>query len=108
MNEISYKGLTDAEALHALYHGTVPLGMGWFHNNDAFSVADAQRVIDSHKTRPDSLKTGVSFDYVAGRPIKVDFDTEAKLIRRVDLYDRDAGPDACARVISAALAGMSK
>ncbi len=101
-DEISYEGLTEAEALLALYEGTRAIGMGVMNDKPDFSLADAQRIIDHGRTL--TLSGPLRFDYVAGRPLKVALDTEAKLIRRVRLYDRDAGFGACERTIARALA----
>jgi hypothetical protein len=94
---ISYEGIDEAELLVALYHGTKPLGMGWLHNNDGFSVDDARKYVEHATKHAHNGKAW--FDYVAGRPVKVAFDTLLKNIERVDLYDRDAGEGACKRVV---------
>lgn len=98
-----YEGLTEAEVILALHNGTRPLGMGHVHNKPGFSLEDAQAYVDHAKEYP-AFGGLLRFDYVCGRPLKVALDPQTKELHRADLYDRDAGPDACALVIGRALA----
>jgi len=104
---LSYEGLTEAEVIHALYHGTKALGMGAIHNNPGFTVDDAldwvDAAVEAAKGSP-GREHLLRFDYVSGRPLKVALNTQAQLIERVWLYDRDAGEGACARAIEQARA----
>jgi hypothetical protein len=96
-DSISYDGIDEAVLLHALYHGTRPLGMGFVRNKDDFSVNDAREyVVDVMEF---SRNGRIYFDYVAGRPIKSYFDTVAKTVTTA-LYDRDAGDGKCAEVVA--------
>lgn len=103
---LSYEGLTAAEVIHALHHGTRALGMGALHNNPGFTVDDAQEWVDHAAGAAKSFGPGhlLRFDYVAGRPLKVALNTEAQLVERVWLYDRDAGEGACAAALDRARA----
>lgn len=102
MDAISYEGLTEAEVIHALYHGTQPLGFGVLHNDDELTVAKVEDVLARYE--PLDRDGKIRLDYFAGRPLKVELDTNRKLIGRADLYDRDAGVGQCARVIERARA----
>lgn len=96
-DEISYEGIDENTLLWRLYHGTRPLGLGFLHDRPDFSPIEAAEVVaHAREHAPDGL---LRFDYVAGRPIKVSFDTNTKTIRRAALYDRDAGSGACQRVV---------
>lgn len=99
---LSYEGLTAAEVIHALHHGTRPLGMGIIHNNPGFTLEEAQRYVDHAQEHAYGTPLLLRFDYVAGRPLKVALNTEAKLVEMVWLYDRDAGEGACAAVLDRA------
>jgi hypothetical protein len=100
---LSYEGLTAAEVIHALHHGTRVRGMGAFHNNPGFTVDDAQEWVDHAAAAAKDFGPGrehlLRFDYVAGRPLKVALNTESQLVERVWLYDRDAGEGACAAAL---------
>lgn len=96
---ISYKGLTEAEVLVALYHGTWPQGLGIFHNVPRFNLYTAMWFIET--TYPQSAHE-LPFDYVYGRPIKVTLLRDQQEIYHEHLYDRDSLAP-CAEVIAAAL-----
>jgi hypothetical protein len=106
---VSYEGLEEGLVLHALYHGTRAMGWGALHDNSSFSLEDARSWFSDGPAEGE-FEPGLGYnrrreghivrlDYVAGRPIKVTFDTKAKTIDRDDLYDCDAGRGACARII---------
>lgn len=102
MSDLSYEGLTEAELIHALYHGTHAQGMGYLHNRPGLSLADVDSDIANGYLM--SKENGViHVDYYYGRPLKVWIDTVHKAINP-GLYDRDAGRDAAWTVISSALA----
>jgi hypothetical protein len=96
---ISYKGLSEAELLVALYHATSALGMGVLHDRRHFSTSDAE----SFLARYEPHETQIRLDYVAGRPFKLTIDRAEKRVGSTKLFDRDAGRGAAARAIGAAL-----
>lgn len=86
--EVDISGLDKAEVLLALYHGTRAVGMGVLHDNSNFSIDDAKNVVAD--------STRMYFDYVSGRPLKVNLSNSTF---DPALYDRDAGPGTAAKVI---------
>ena len=101
MANVNIKGLDKAAVLAALHNGTRALGMGAFHDRGRMSVDDARRFIDAGKNdigHPRTMGEGaLRFDYVQGRPIKVDISGDDFDPR---LYDRDAGEGAAERAIA--------
>ena len=98
MSNIDITGIDKAELLAALYNGTRAIGMGVLHDlDDGMTIEKAQEIIDTRMEGclPDSGK--LWFDYVCGRPIKVNITGD--VMERADLYDRDAGPGAAQRVV---------
>lgn len=101
MIDISKKN--KAMVLAGLYNGTKALGMGFLHDKrDGLSKEEAEEVISEKIKRCEDLGFGkeyeyiLYFDYVSGRPIKVnlsgdEFDSW--------LYDRDAGKGAAKKII---------
>ena len=111
-NDISYEGIDEAELVHGLYHGTRALGMGRLHDAAGLSVEQVRADLEAMKPQrplsaPQDLPGGhgnregdvLYLDYYRGRPLKCSIDTGRKLLRGVRLYDRDAGPGACAAVM---------
>ena len=91
-NEISFEGIDPAALVHALYHGTRPLGLGILHDRPGLSVEDVSEALRE--------KTGeVYIDYFFGRPLKTQIDLQKKTFT-TRLYDRDAGDGAAARVVA--------
>ena len=98
---ISYKGLTKAEALAALWNGSRCQGLSFFGadlGHTHMTADEAQKIIDERKNGE-----GLYFDYLEGRVLKVDLRTDDECFNEA-LYDRDLGPGAAQRVISHALA----
>ncbi len=95
MDAISYEGIDEAVLIHALYHGTRPLGMGVLHDRPGLSVKD---VVDALGNGTGGFDESLYIDYLAGRPLKVRIDTKAKTVT-TRLYDRDAGDGACQRIV---------
>ena len=82
---IKYEGIDEATLIHALYHGTVPLGMGMLHNRPRLTVEEVREALG------DRLKADTIYiDYLFGRPLKVNINTKAKEFDP-RLFDRDAG-----------------
>ena len=92
-DNISYKGIDESELIHALYHGTRPLGMGYLHNMDALSLDDVRLALAE---RDECSR--YDFDYFFGRPLKLRLDTVTKTFR-ARLYDRDAGIGAAQAIV---------
>jgi hypothetical protein len=89
---ISIAGLDKALVLKALYDNAQPLGMGGLHfRPGSMSEDEANRIVASSEGR-------LYFDYVGGRPLKVDLAGDQFDPR---LYDRDQGDGAAARAIAA-------
>lgn len=96
---ISIKGLDKADVLAALFNGTQPLGMGFLQAGNGPSVmtkADAEKVIaeryqDNMPPKgaivSKSRAEGMYYDYLFGRPLKVDISGDTFEER---LYDRDS------------------
>ena len=86
---VSIAGLDKAELLAALYERAQPMGMGFFHYVPGPMCLDEARGL---------LRGGGYFDYVKGRPLKIDIAGDYLDTR---LYNRDAGSGAAERVIEA-------
>lgn len=106
---LSIKGLDKAAVLAALVNAARPLVMGVLSDDGRpMTIVEAQKWIDdgrSHDynyTGPGSgsivFNRRLRFDYVKGRPIKVDLAGDEF---SEQLYDRDQGAGAAARVIEA-------
>lgn len=111
---INIKGLNKAAVLAALYNASSPRGMGFMraHEGD-MTVEQAQKMIDDNRADPVVAEqtdsplylpridpaTGnirypgnaLKFDYVLGRPLKVDLSEDEF---QEYLYDRDNPPGA--------------
>lgn len=85
---INIKGLDKAEVLAALYNNSKPQGMGFLHfTPEDMTIEEAKNL----------LKRGMDFDYIQGRVMKVNLDSDIEFEEW--LYDRDNGPGAAQRVI---------
>jgi len=100
MSEISIKGLSKAALLAALYNHSRPMGMGMLrarHGNMSHDEA-AALIADPSQQDNGSRGSRLRFDYVNGRPLKVDL-TDDTL--HTGLYNRDNGPGAAEAVVEA-------
>jgi hypothetical protein len=91
--EVDISGLDKVKVLQALYNAKVPMGMGMLHYDPEPLLDDeAKRVIELHtytdKQLDGSDETSCYFDYVGGRPLKVDIAPDTVSMR---LYDREGG-----------------
>jgi hypothetical protein len=88
--EVDIKGLDKVKVLQALYNAKAPMGMGMLHYNpEPMADDEAKRVIEYHTFPADeSGPESCYFDYVAGRPLKVDIAPDTVSMR---LYDREGG-----------------
>jgi hypothetical protein len=94
VSAVSIEGLDKAAVLAALHNGTKALGLGRLRDlGRDMSVAEANGFIARH---------GLRFDYLAGRPLKVDLEGDEF---DPGLYDRDAGDGQAERVIAALRGG---
>lgn len=91
MSTVSIAGLNKADVLAALYNAARPVGLGIFaRKSEPMTREQAQELLD----------TGVPslyFDYVHGRPLKIDLADDELNTR---LYNRDQGDGAAERVIT--------
>ena len=86
--------LPKAEILKALHDGTQSLGFGELHDlGRDMTIREAEDIIDKYTKGG----YGLRFDYVAGRPLKVDIAGDSF---NEELYDRDASPGQAQRVIN--------
>lgn len=104
---VNIAGLDKAAVLAALHNGTRALGMGVLHDiGRDLTVEEARFCIEE---RGDDVKAmfgdvagrsndGIYFDYLLGRPLKVDIGGDEF---DPSLYDRDAGEGAAERAIAA-------
>jgi hypothetical protein len=88
MNEIDITGIDHAELLARLYNEARPLGMGFFHADSKLMTIEEAREL---------LKSQTSFDYLKGRPLKIQF--KGNTLYGVWLYDRDQGEGHCAEIV---------
>lgn len=86
-NEIDIKGIDKAELLAALYNEARPMGMGWLQASAAAMTVEQARELLSQQSY---------FDYVHGRPLKVDLSGDSLF---GGLYDRDQGRGHAAEVV---------
>lgn len=87
-SEVDISELGRAEVLAALYNAAKPVGMGFLQVREGeMTVAEAQELLN------DGF---YYFDYLYGRPLKVDVTGPIVSLR---LYDRDQGVGAGARAI---------
>lgn len=92
---VNIENLPHAEILAALFNNSHPVGMGILaaiHGPRELSVEMAQEIIDERGGK------SIYFDYLFGRPLKVDLSNGRELDPR--LYDRDnGGPGTAAHLI---------
>ena len=100
---VNIAGIDKAELLAALYNNARPLGMGFLRAGTAdMTTEEARKLLDDGDDHardfPTVAKRGreMYFDYVHGRPLKVDLSGDEM---RTDLYDRDQGGGKARRVV---------
>lgn len=97
---INIEGIDRVRLLQALHNNTEAIGMGKLRDiGRDMTYAEAAEFLDGCATITIGGQPTVMFDYVHGRPIKVQF-SETHL-HRADLYDRDApgGDGTAARLV---------
>jgi len=102
MAKIDISNLDKAELLAALYNNASPLGMGMLHfDPNQMTKEDAETIImegdDLAHMFPGASRRNYYFDYVKGRPLKIDISGDTM---ETALYDRDQGTGAGARVVA--------
>jgi hypothetical protein len=100
--DLDITGLDHAELLAALYNGTSPVGLGFLQATPGPMTAEqAAAYLEQveRSCRANNIPPCFRIGYLRGRPIKVELDGD--VLRRADLYDRDAKTPAA--VIVAAL-----
>lgn len=99
-DKLDISGIDKAELLAALYNSAHPLGFGFmrFKEGHQMTTAEAREIIDTG-ANPDyaGARNGLYFDYLHGRVIKCRLDDDTM---RPDLYDRDNGKGAAAKVVA--------
>jgi hypothetical protein len=96
--EISYEGIDEAELIHALYRGTRPVGLGMHTNRPGLTLQEVKADLEEMRASK-FFQDKYDFDYYYGRPFKLTFDLKTKVLHRIDLYNRDAGPGTAERII---------
>ena len=97
---VDIHGLDKAAVLAALYNASQPIGMGLMHYTVAdMTVPEAALLIKQRKQeKGERYGTGLyDFDYVHGRVMKIGVECDDM---EVELYDRDNGSGAAARVVA--------
>lgn len=98
-NEIDISGIDKARLLQELHKRAGPPGRASAEREryDELSYAEAEAWL---RRAYSTWSKKHSFDYVHGRPVKVDFDNDT--LREAWLFDRDAGPGKCLEAVEAA------
>ena len=89
MSNVDITGLDKAAVLAALYNASLPQGMGILHYRPEPMSTEQARTLLGQTTY---------FDYLVGRVMKVDLESDTEFDSWG--YDRDLGADAAARVIA--------
>jgi hypothetical protein len=89
-------GLSKPQLLAAFYNAAAPRGMGFLQADPApMTELEARDIIEKH---------GLVFDYVKGRPLKLDFEGDAL---DLDDYDEDCRPGRGEIIVEVLRAGGS-
>lgn len=103
MSKINIAGIDKAELFAALYNHAKPMGMGFLHFDPTpLDKESAEKLMargdDSHAMFP-GMSTGraLYFDYVKGRPLKIDLSGDEM---DTYLYNRDQGDGAAERIVA--------
>lgn len=98
---VDIKGIDKAELLAALYNGSRPMGMGFLRAQPGnMTTEEAREAIgagDDHKRDFGAQRGGLYFDYLHGRPLKIEIGGDTL---RTALYNRDNGSGAAERIVS--------
>ena len=91
---INIAGIDKAELLAALYNAAVPVGLGVLHFTPEPMPTEQAAGLIKERDRGNGR---IYFDYLGGRPLKVDVGGDEM---RTDLYDRDQGHGAAEAVVA--------
>ncbi len=92
---ITFKGVTQAQVLAALWNGSRKQGMGLLADSPNHMTDEAaQTILNNMKPNRDG---GYCFDYLGGRVLKVTI--FSSFVEGEFLYDRDLGQDHCLYIL---------
>lgn len=102
MAKINIAGLDKAELFAALYNHAKPLGMGFLQYDPAPLTKEAAQKLmeagdDSSRMFPGMGRRSMYFDYVKGRPLKIDLSGDEM---DTHLYNRDQGDNAAEKIVA--------
>ena len=103
MSKINIAGLDKAELFAALYNHAKPLGMGFLHYDPTpLNKEEAEKLMargdDSSAMFPGFAgRRALYFDYVKGRPLKIDLSGDEM---DTHLYNRDQGDGAAEKIVA--------
>ncbi len=102
MAKVNIAGLDKAELFAALYNHAQPLGMGRLqYDPTPLTKESAQKLMeagdDSSRMFPGFAKKGLYFDYVKGRPLKINLEGDEM---ETSLYNRDQGDGAAEKIVA--------
>lgn len=100
MAKIDIKGIDKADLLAALYNNASPMGMGFLQARPGQMTREGALELmesgdDSSRMFP-NMKRRMYFDYVYGRPLKVNLEGDEL---ETSLYNRDWGKDAAEQIV---------
>lgn len=104
MSKVNIAGLDKAELFAALYNHAKPLGMGFLHYDpkviDKKGAEELMGLGDDSSRMFPGMRAGRSlyFDYVKGRPLKIDLSGDEL---ETSLYNRDQGDGAAEKIVAA-------
>lgn len=102
MSKVNIAGLDKVELFAALYNHAKPLGMGMLHYDPTPLTKEAAEKLmglgdDSSRMFPGMGRRAMYFDYVKGRPLKIDLSGDEL---ETALYNRDQGDGAAERIVA--------
>jgi hypothetical protein len=100
MAKIDIKGIDKADLLAALYNNASPMGMGFLQARPGVMTRESALELmeagdDSSRMFPSTTRR-MYFDYVYGRPLKVNLEGDEL---ETSLYNRDWGKDAAEQIV---------
>lgn len=102
MAKVNIAGLDKAELFAALYNHAKPLGMGRLqYDPTPLTKEAAQKLMeagdDASRMFPGMSRRNMYFDYVKGRPLKIDLSGDEM---ETWLYNRDQGENAAEQIVA--------
>lgn len=89
---VNIEGLSKAAVLAVLWNNSAPGGMGFLqaqHGPDVMTEEIAEQLLETGSLDPGSSRITTNFDYLFGRPMKLDLSDDEMLDPQ--WYDRDNG-----------------